>query len=77
MAKGHAVNGMSLSHSAAIACILLFMVFGSYVKWSVEIHGLETMVANAYSRFIIFNGLCNKNVIGRGRAVARVLRPHC
>ena len=53
MGKGHAIYGMILSHSDAIACILLFMVFGSYVKLSVEIHGLETTVANAYSRFII------------------------
>ena len=41
MRKGHAVNGMIISHSAAITCILLFMVFDSYVNWIVEIHGLE------------------------------------
>ena len=52
MGKGHAVNGTRLSHSTMIACILLFMVFGSYVKWFVEIYGLETTVANAYSRCI-------------------------
>ena len=76
MGKGHVVNGMSLFHSAAIDCILLFTVIGSYVKWFVEIHGLEATIANAYSRFK-FDGLCIKKVIGRVRAVARFSRPHC
>ena len=72
MGKGHRINGMNLFHSVAIACILLFMVFSCYVKWFVEIHGLEAMVANAYSRFK-FDELCIKKVIGRGRVVAWVL----
>ena len=41
--KGHALSDMSLSHNAAIDYYrVLFIVIDSYVKWTMEDHGLET-----------------------------------
>ena len=72
MGKGHGINGMILSHSVAIACILLFMVFSCYVKWFVETMGWKPRWP-MLTIGIQFNGLCIKNVIGQGCVVARVL----
>ena len=77
MGKGHAVNGMHISHSAVTACILF--VYGNRFLHKLDYGNpwigkpwWPTLTIGLY-----FNGLCIKNVIGQGCVVARVLQPHC